>query len=432
MNVRRFRRPAAPEGPAVPVALLMPAAEAGEWELCRATGTVPATLTRQHFATMEAAAANVAPAEAFVLSLPVETGIVQRLSLPAAEPSELEEMVRIQLEKILPYPVEMVNIALQEIVRSDADVVVAVETVHQDRMLALCQPLIAREHWPVRVVFHALAVSGSVPAGEHSALIYREAGRFVLAISEGGRLSFAQALSGQTAEDLAAELPAVLLGAELEGVPTSVGTVSLDETAAAWQETLSLALGKSVTLFDPGTAAQAAVAAGADGDLSPGHWRTERLRGERMVRLRQRLLVGAGVYVGLLVLAFLWLGVLKFRVSRLDSKLAALRPVAAEAKAADAHWRTLAPAIQPSRYLVDTVQQVYDCLPPGDAVRWTVVDFTPRSVALQGEAPSPDAAVDFTDKLKANPALKPYHLEAEPPTSLPSGHAVFRIKGSLP
>ena len=227
MNVRRFRRAEVATAPAAPVSLLMPGAGAGEWELCRAAAAGGIALlppgpgitaaTRQVFGTMEAAAANLQPAEAFVLTLPAETGIVQRLTLPAAEPDELEEMVRIQLEKILPYPVETVNLALQEIARTDTEVVVAVETVHQDRLAALCQPLVAREHWPVRVVFQALALTEIARADEEgTALIYREAGRCVLGIGEGGRLSFAQALNGQTAGDLAAELPAVLLGAELE------------------------------------------------------------------------------------------------------------------------------------------------------------------------------------------------------------------------
>ena len=439
MNVRRFRR-TAPAGPALPVALLMPGPEVGEWELCRVTtggGLVVSaadarTVTRQVFATMDAAAANLSPAEAFVLSLPVETGLVQRLTLPAAEPAELDEMVRIQLEKILPYPIEAVNVALQEVTRTETEVVVAVETVHQDRMLTLCQPLVAREHWPVRVVFHALALAESAPADDHAAFIYRESGRFVLGISEGGRLSFAQALSGQTAGDLAAELPAVLLGAELEGVPTAFHILRLDEAAQDWRDTLAVALSKPVEIFNPGATAREAAAEGMDGDLSPAHWRTERLRGERVARLRQRLLLAAAIYGAVLLLAFVWLGVLKFEASRLESKLAALRPIAAESQAADAHWKTLAPAVQPTRYLVETAQQIYDCLPPGDTVRLTAIDFTPRSVAVQGEAPSPASAVDFTDKLKANLALKPYHLTAEPPSSLPSGRAVFRIKGSVP
>lgn len=439
MNVRRFRRPTAPVGPAVPVTLLMPGAAAGEWELCRAmaeSGLLPLgpgipAMTRQVFASMDVAAANLEPAEVFVLSLPVETGLVQRLSLPAAEPAELEEMVRIQLEKILPYPVESVNVAVQEVTRTDAEVVVAVETVHQDRLLTLCGPLVAREHWPVRVVFQALALAGSTMADEHAAFVYREAGRYVLGISEGGQLSFAQALSGQNAEDLAAELPAVLLGAELEGVPTTFGTVRLDRAAEDMRETLAVALGRPVDVFDPGAAAQAAAADHLAGDLSPAHWRTERLRGERMARLRRRLLLGAAIYGAALVLAFLWLGVLKFQVGRLDAKLAAVRPVAAEAQAADTHWRTLAPAILPSRSVVEVVQQIYDCLPPGDTVRLTSIEFN-RTLDVLGEAPSPGAAVDFADKLKTASSLKAYHLEAEPPKSIAGGRASFRITGNIP
>ena len=389
-------------------------------------------VTRQVFATMEAAAANLQLSEPFVLALPVETGIVQRLSLPAAEPDELQEMVRIQLEKILPYPVETVNIALQEIARTETEVTVAVETIPQERLLALCQPLVSREHWPMRVVFQALALAEGASADDGTTFVYQEAGRYVLGIAEGRRLSFAQALNGRDVGDLAAELPAVLLGAELEGVPTTFGTVRLDEAMADWRDTLAVALGRPVETFNPGAVAQSSAVDGVGGDLSPAHWRAERLRGERVARLRQRLLVGAAIYGALLVLGFLWLGVLKFQGSRLDSKLTALRPAADESKAADAHWRALAPAIQPERYLVETVQKVYDCLPPGDTVRLTAIDFTSHSLAIQGEAPSPATAVDFTDKLKTHPALRQYHLEAEPPSSLPSGRAVFRIKGNLP
>ena len=426
-----------PDGPGAPAALLMPGAGAGEWELCRTTlggAALPPAVTRQVFPTLGSGGGpTCSRRRRSCLSLPVETGIVQRITLPAAIPDELEEMVRIQLEKILPYPIESVNLSLQEISRTEAEVTVAVQTVHQDRLLALCQGLVAREHWPVRVIFQAVALAESATGGDGAAFIYREAGPGAwLGIGESGRLSFAQALNGQTAETLAAELPAVLLGAELEGVPTDFETVRIDGTMADWRDTLAVALGKPVDSFDPGEAAQAAAARSGDGDLSPPYWRTERLRGERMARLRRRLLFGAAVYGAALVLGFLWLGVLKFEVSRLDSKLAAVAPAAAESKAADAHWRALSPAIQPERYLVETVQQIYDCLPPGDTVRLTVIDFSPHALALQGEAPSPAAAVDFTDKLKTHPALKAYHLEAEPPSSLPSGRAVFRIKGSLP
>ncbi len=250
----------------VPVAVLMPGASPGEWELCRSlTVSGPSLVpdasgasrgvTRQVFATLDAAAANLQPAEPFVLALPIEMGLVQRLSLPAAEPSELEEMARIQLEKILPYPADSVGVVTQEIFRGETDVVLAVETVYYDRLLAMCQPLIARGGWPLRVVFQAVAMARGLSGGENAAFLYRESGKYVLGVCENGRLSFAQALGAQTPEDLAAELPAVLLGAELDGVPTAFSVLRLDQRETDGRGVLAAALNVPVEPFDTGAAA---------------------------------------------------------------------------------------------------------------------------------------------------------------------------------
>ena len=98
----------------------MPGASAGEWVLLRrsaarasAIGPVEAdealapavgTTTRQTFVSLEAAAVNLLPEEEFNLDIPLDFGLVQRFVLPSAEPDELEEMARIQLEKILALP----------------------------------------------------------------------------------------------------------------------------------------------------------------------------------------------------------------------------------------------------------------------------------------------------------------------------------------
>ena len=245
----------------------MPAPQPGEWELFRPPASPrarprrsppawpPSPGTRQVFASLETLAANLEEAEPLVLTLPLEMGLIQRLSLPPADAGELREMARIQLEKILPYPVDSVGVALQEVARTDTEVVVAVETVPHDRLLALCQPLIARGCYPVGTMFHAVAAASTAPTGENSALLYRAAGRYVLGVCEGGRLSFAQSLGGATPEELAAELPAVLLGAELEGVPTNFSVLRLDERAADAREVLRAALGIPVETFDAEAAA---------------------------------------------------------------------------------------------------------------------------------------------------------------------------------
>ena len=441
---RRAAAPHASPGAATPIAFLAPGAAPGEWELARprtggghpAIDEVPAT--RQTFASLEAAAVNLEDAERFVLALPLSLGLVQRLTLPPAEPGELEDMARIQLEKILPYPVESVSMALTEIARSDSEVTVTVDMVQADRLAALCQPLVGVGAWPLRVVFHVRALAASAPAAETAAFLCREEGRSVLGICEDGKLGFAQASSIRRvrsgAEGLAAELPAVLLGAELEGVPTNFGGLSLDGRIGEWSDVLRTALNLPVEPFDAGRAALRAAAAarsGEVGDLSLPGWRTERLRGERMARLRRRLWLGLGLYLLLLALAFIGIGVLAVKRNVQRAHIGRLRPLADYADASNTHWRKLAPAIDPTHYLTETMNEVYACLPPDSSVLWTGFDLTPRTISIQGEAPSPSAAVDFTDKLKARAGLRMYRFEVEPPAALANGRARFRITGTM-
>ena len=448
MNRPRFRRrlvPASAPGHRAAVAVVMPAPQPGEWELFRpappAEGAAPplarhgaAPGTRQVFATLEALAANLEEVEPLVLTLPLEMGLIQRLSLPPAEPGELREMALIQLEKILPYAVDGVGVAIQEVARTATEVIVAVETVAHDRLLALCQPLIARGCYPARTMFHAVATASTAPAGESSALLYRAAGRYVLGVCEGGRLSFAQGLGAQTPEELSAELPAVLLGAELEGVPTNLSLLRLDERAADAREVLRAALGIPVETFDAEAAASRAGAAGAwdSGDLSPPGWRAERVRGEKLARLRRRIVVGVGIYLGLLLLGFVALGAMRLRVGWQRARLEKLRPQAAYSQQADARWQVFAPAVDPARSVAETFFQVYQCLPTDGSVLLTAYDQTLDRIELQGEAQQPSQADDFIVKLKARPELRIYRFEAEPPAILPGGHTRFRITGTLP
>ena len=425
------------------VAVVLPAARAGEWELYRppaaglAPGLAPGTVqpgTHQVFDTLDALAANLEEAEPLVLVLPLEMGLIQRLTLPSAEPGELREMAEIQLEKILPYPVESVGLAIQEISRTEAEVVVAVATVPHDHLLALCQPLIARGCYPVHTTFYAMAAASTAPPDGCSALLYRAGGRYVLGICEAGRLGFAQGVGGVTPEELAVELPAVLLGAELEGVPTDFSVLRLDERAAEARDVLRAALGIPVQTVDvEGAAALAgAAAAGRAGDLSPAGWRAERLRGERTVRVRRRVLLGVGIYLGLLLLGFVALGVMRLRVGWQQSRLAALRPLSEQAQQADARWRKLAPAVDPSRSVVETLFQVYQCLPADNSVLLTAFDQSPAKVEIQGEAPAPSDADDFVVKIKALPGLRAYRFEADPLSILPNGHARFHVIGQWP
>lgn len=444
--MRRSRRSPNP-APASPVTVLMPGASAGEWVLLRrsaarasAIGPVEAdealapavgTTTRQTFVSLEAAAVNLLPEEGFNLDIPLDFGLVQRFVLPSAEPDELEEMARIQLEKILPYPIDDVGIALQTIRRTESEAVLAVQAAHHERLLNLCQPLTAHGRWPLRVNFHALAITTGAIPGENTAFLYREAGKIVVGICEEGRLSFAQALSGETAEELAGELPAVFLGAELEGVPTAFQFVRLDDRCADFQAVIQAALGVPVEIFraEPEPEIAAPLNSPLAKDLSPASWLVERQRVLRRVRLKRNILLGAGIYLGLLLVAFLFVGVMRFQVHRLDARLLSASPQVDKIKAAETRWKALAPAIDPSRSVDETFRQVWECLPPGDAVRLTLYDQKLDSIEIRGEATS-QTALAFTEKIKNRPELREYRFQTSPPAVLPNGHAQFSITGT--
>lgn len=435
----------------------MPGPDAGEWVLLRrpagskaAPAPVPAAessydgtppvgsapippdgATRQTFASLEAAAVNLLESEEFHLDLPLDYGLIQRFSLPPAEPDELEEMVRIQLEKILPYPIDEVGVALQTIRRTETEVIVSVQAAHHDRLLQLCQPLTSHGRWPLRVNLHAAAIATGAAPDENSAFLYRAAGKAVLGICEEGRMSYAQILGGQTAEDVAGELPGVLLGVELEGVPTDFQFVRLDERCADWLPAIQTALGMPVELFraEPAPAMAAALNAPSDRDLSPASWQVERQRVLRRARLKRNVLLGVGIYFGLLLLAFLVVGVMKFQVRRLENRLRTTTPIVEKIKAADARWKALAPAVDPVRSVAGTFEQVVECLPPGDAVRLTLFDQKLDTIEIRGEAPN-QAALDFTEKIKSRPELRGYTFQSTPPAILPSGKAQFNITGT--
>ncbi len=432
MHRRPGRAIMPPPGAGSETAVLLPGAGSGEWELLRRKETPDfggkAGMSEQVFASLEAAARELVPGEPFVMEVPLELGLIQRFVLPVAEPAEVEEMARLQLEKILPYAAETVGLAFAEVARGESEVVLAVEAVHHDRLVMLCEPLTSRGCWPARVLFHSRAVAAAV--GDTAAFICGESGRFVLGIAENGCLSFAQALSGAGPAEIAAELPAVLLGAELEGLPTNFSVVRLDARCEESRAALEVSLGMPVEMFDAAAAAVPAAAA-VRGDLSPPSWRTERLRVEKLARLKRRVVTGAAVYVGLLALWALALAGLKLRLMWIESRLAAVQPASNAVQAGNLRWKHLGPAIDPTRYAIETLLQVYECLPPGDLIRLTNYNASLTGLTIQGEAPSPAAAVEFTEKLKVQPGLRRFHLKASPPAILPNGHGSFRVEGAL-
>ncbi len=473
-------------GPIVAETVVAPGLRAGEWQVFRppASSLVPSPAAEDAtvFPTLEAAVRSLRADERFALALPLEHGLIQRLELPEAPAVELDAMARIQLEKVLPYAGDALGLRgeivprlpangaapgepeEQPAVAASALAIFSVQAVPHERMEPFGEPLAAIGRWPERVSLHIALIAGTVPEARQSSyepgtegcalLLTREAGRTIVGILERGRLVFAQSLlpvgddpdRADEAEpgavgNLAAvaalerELPSLLLGAELEGVPTGFQRVWLDSRLAGWQRAVEQSVRLPVALLPALPPAVTILPPAAIGDLSPPGWARARQRQLRAARLRQRLKWAAGIYVGLIVLALADLAWLRWRGRQIDRDVAASVPRVERIRAARARWNALAPAVDQRQSVVEMLEQIRQSLPPGD-VRLTLLDLSrlrnPATLTIEGEAPNYATAVELNEKLQARPELRGFRFASEPPANLPNGRARFRISATLP
>ncbi|PZR75487.1 MAG: hypothetical protein DLM52_07610, partial [Chthoniobacterales bacterium] len=107
------------------------------------------------FPTLEEAAETLAPDSDVVLALPISAVLAQRLRLPTVEGDDLREMVRIQLEKSLPYPAEEVTSDFEVIEQINGECVISAVAVQNERLSELAAPLLSRNIVPRVVTVYA-------------------------------------------------------------------------------------------------------------------------------------------------------------------------------------------------------------------------------------------------------------------------------------
>src|SRR6266403_98061 len=94
------------------------------------------------FPTLDEAAQTLSTDDSVVLALPVSAVLAQRMRLPSVEGSELREMVRIQLEKSLPFSAEEVTSDFEVIEQANGECVVSAIAVQNQRLQAIAAPLL--------------------------------------------------------------------------------------------------------------------------------------------------------------------------------------------------------------------------------------------------------------------------------------------------
>ena len=149
-----------------------------------------------------------------------------------------------------------------------------------------------------------------------------------------------------------------------------------------------------------------------------------------MRRLQGQVAVAGVAYGVLLLLAFVMVAIIGRRLRTVETELAIAQPQVDAVLAQQTRWKSLAPAIDPERYSVELLYQVFQSLPSAE-VKITQFEQSPVDFRVQGEAPDASQAVALQEKLKSQPSLSGYQFEAGNPILLPNDHAQFSISGKL-
>src|SRR5437899_3504521 len=373
--------------------------------------------------TLEEAVPLLAATDDFVLGLPVSAVLAQRIRLPSVDPAEFPEMIRIQIEKLLPFAADEVTTDFELIEQEENESVVSAVAVRNQQLNEMASPLLERGYIPRQItVYAAQRASTHAPKG-NAVIIYPEGETLVYALTENGKLSLARVFEGGNCEQLQLELPQLRLSAELQGIDASSPNVLLDETCYELRDTVQGILSSPTEIVGielPPAPVKL--------NLLPESWRRRRLQLVRQAEWKKRLLWAGGAYGALLFLLLLYLGVMRFQIGWLDRRIRRDAPGTEFVRATEAKWKAMAPAIDGHYYPVEMLEDLFESLPSAD-VRITAYNQSARQISVDGEANTAALAYEFIDKIKKNPQLRAFQFDMPAPRILSNDHAQFRVEG---
>ena len=358
-----------------------------------------------------------------VLGLPISAVLAQRFRLPTNDPAEFPEMIRIQIEKALPFSADEVTTDFEVIEQSESGSVISVVAIRNERLAEIAGSLLKVGYIPRQVTVYAAQRASTYAPKGNALLIYPEGETLVSAVTENGKLSLIRTLEKANGEELQLELPQLQLSAELQGINATFPNVLLDETCYGLRDTVQEVLTSQTEIVGielPPAPVKL--------NLLPESWRQRRSQLARHVEWRKRLIWAGGAYAGLLFLLFIYLAFMRLAIGHLDRRIAADAPQTEFVRVAEANWKALAPAVDSRYYPVEILLHLFGSLPSSD-VRITAYNQSARQISLDGEANRAALAYQFIDKIKANPELRIFQFDMAAPRILSNDHAQFRVEG---
>ena len=389
---------------------LQSAAQNGSWNVRKLQG-------------LEEAVPLLASTDDFVLGLPVSVVLAQRFRLPSVDPAEFPEMLRIQIEKLLPFSADEVTTDFELIEQNESESVVSAVAIRNEQLTEMASPLLERGYIPRQItVYAAQRASTHAPSG-NAVLIYPEGDKLVYAVTENGKLSLARVFEGGNGDQLQVELPQLRLSAELQGIDATSPNVLLDETCYEMRDAVQGILSSPTEIVGVELPP-----APVKLNLLPESWRRRRLQLVRQAEWRRRLLWIGGAYGAVVLLLLVYLGLLRFQIAWIDRRIAHDAPGTEFVRATEAEWKALAPAVDAHYYPVEILLHLFESLPSAD-VRITAYNQSARQISVDGEANTAALAYQFVEKIKKNPDLRSFQFDMAAPRILANDHAQFRLEG---
>ena len=358
-----------------------------------------------------------------VLSLPIAAVLAQRFRLPTVDPSEFPEMVRLQIEKALPFSLEEVTADFELIEQNENESVISAVAIRNEQLMEIAGPLLNKGLIPQQVTVYA-AQRGKTHAPEGRALfIYPEGEKLVSAVTENGKVSLTRMLDGVEPDQVKAELPQIALSAELQGMNGSFPNVLLDESCYELRDMVEGVLDSKPELVGIETPP-----ASVKLNLLPESWRQRRTQLAKRGEWQKRLTMIGAAYGAIFLLFLLYLGYTRFAVARLDRLIARDAPQTQFIRETESNWKSLAPAIDSRYYPVEILLHLSEDLPSPD-VRITAYNQSARQISVDGESNTAALAYQFAEKVKKDGALQNFRFDMAAPRILPNNHAQFRLEG---
>lgn len=365
------------------------------------------------------------PAHAHLeLALPCHSVLLERHKLPATDRAELADMLQLQLEKTLPFPVDEVSHSFEVIGQDNNESTVLSVAASHAELDQICAPLREQGMLPERITLNAMRCVAACPPGENTLAIWAEQEQLVVAVASGGKLGWAQTINSIDADAVMSALPGMMMTAEIDGVPTDFQSIRLAPECDHLNAVLAEHFGKPVLpLADGGVASQ-------ELDLLPQSWQYEAKRRERTAQVKQNLLMVAVVYLVVIAGAFVYLAILKNKDRKILNEFLALQKNHSGMAAQEKRWLALAPAVVPARFGAEVMHTLTQKRGGSKDIQFTDFRYTPKEWVLKLEG-TINAFFDFSKAIKTDKEFSEdqFDITYGNPTNTKDDRASFVISG---